>query len=89
MQSKNAMLNQMICILDNIQFDDEQSFDEIALNLLCFYFSSQQDLDNVLYGYTAQKWNQGTCTHALSGLKVGEITHGKSVEANHDNLTDI
>ena len=33
-----------------------------------------------MYGYTAQTWNQGTCTHALSGLKVGELNHGELKE---------
>ena len=47
-----------------------------SLIYIIIVISSQQELDNALYGYTAQTWSQGTCTHALSGLKVGEITHG-------------
>ena len=46
----------------------------ITYSFISFY--SQQQLDNALYGYTSQSWSQGTCTHALSGLKVGEISHG-------------
>jgi hypothetical protein len=41
-----------------------------------FYFN-QDDLDNVLYGYTRQCGNPRMGVHALSGLKVGEISHGK------------
>ncbi|XP_060588038.1 PR domain zinc finger protein 14-like [Ruditapes philippinarum] len=40
-----------------------------------FYFN-QDDLDNVLYGYTRQCGNPRMGVHALSGLKVGEISHG-------------
>ncbi|XP_052264537.1 PR domain zinc finger protein 14-like [Dreissena polymorpha] len=40
-----------------------------------FYFR-QCDLDNVLYGYAKQPGNVRVCTHAISGLNVGEITHG-------------
>lgn len=41
-----------------------------------FYFH-QNDLDRVLYGYARQPGNPRLCMHALSGLKVGEITHGE------------
>ena len=40
-----------------------------------FYFT-QDDLDNVLYGYSRQSAGTNMCMHALSGLKIGEITHG-------------
>jgi len=41
-----------------------------------FYFH-QDDLDKVLYGYARQPGHQHTSMHALSGLKVGDISHGK------------
>lgn len=40
-----------------------------------FYFH-QDDVDRVLYGFARQPGNPHVCMHALSGLKVGEITHG-------------
>ena len=36
------------------------------------YFFSQEDLDFVLFGYSTN----GSTAHALSGLKIGEISHG-------------
>ncbi|XP_060076741.1 PR domain zinc finger protein 14-like [Ylistrum balloti] len=40
-----------------------------------FYFT-QEDLDFVLFGYYPVNTCNGTPAHALSGLKVGEISHG-------------
>ena len=36
------------------------------------YFFTQEDLDFVLFGYSANS----SPAHALSGLKIGEISHG-------------
>jgi len=39
------------------------------------YFT-QEDVDNVLYGYSRAAAGPRLSAHALSGLKAGEITHG-------------
>ncbi|KAK3587275.1 hypothetical protein CHS0354_034420 [Potamilus streckersoni] len=39
------------------------------------YFT-QENIDFVLYGYTTGTGNQNGIKHALSGLKIGEISHG-------------
>ena len=38
---------------------------------------SQEDLDMVLYGYAKGKNGEQCHGHALSGLKIGDISHGK------------
>jgi hypothetical protein len=43
-----------------------------------FYFT-QKDLDFALYGYSSVSGSAGKTAHALSGLKIGEISHGKSI----------
>ena len=40
-----------------------------------FYFT-QQELDFVLFGYSSTNQYSGSPAHALSGLKIGEISHG-------------
>lgn len=42
------------------------------------YFFTQEDLDFVLFGYSSN----GTPAHALSGLKIGEISHGAFFKKN-------
>lgn len=38
---------------------------------------SQEEVDMVLYGYTKNKQGDKLNGHALSGLRLGDITHGK------------
>lgn len=39
---------------------------------------SQEDLDMVLYGYARSKTNDQLPGHALSGLRLGDLSHGES-----------
>lgn len=42
------------------------------------FMFTQEDVDMILYGYARNKVNEQLPGHALSGLRVSELSHGKS-----------
>jgi hypothetical protein len=41
------------------------------------FMFSQEDLDMVLYGYTKNKVGEQLPGHALTGLRISELSHGE------------
>ena len=52
--------------------------DQPQIPMLTFMFS-YEDLDTVLYGYAKNKVNEHLPGHALSGLRISDLSYGKNI----------